>query len=303
VLAPLVWPFRHSRYLESACLACSGLATVGAFFFLRMLLRGYPIDGWAVNVISAAGFLGTPAWFYGRSLFMESFLLFFLLAAYALALRRNAALWPGLCIAVAIQLKAYAVLAALPLAIDWLVRREHRKLALFTVTVTLGVAAYLLTNKLCNGGFFVTPQPFVFGSFRRAAMGLLLSPRWGVLFFAPVCVYAALCWPAFLRDHRREALLLGGYVLISYVLFANWACWHGSVYGPRFLAPVLPFFCVAMVASGPGFFRVASPARSLVFALVLLSAGINAIAVFSYSTKWCQNPVATLLDRHYTRLQ
>jgi hypothetical protein len=271
---------------------------VGAFLFFRMLLRGYGVDSWTIDVISAAGFLGTPAWFYGRSLFMESFLLFFLAAAYALALRRSAAFWPGVCLALAIQLKAYVVLMALPLVADWLLRRELRRVVLFAVPVTLGVAAYLITNKLCNGGFFVPPQPFLLGSFKEGALGLLLSERWGVVHFAPVCIYAAMCWPAFFRSHRREALILGAFVVVNFVLFANWTCWSGKCcYGPRFLAPVLPFFCVAMVASGPGFFSKASPARALVFALILVSVGINALGVFPYSRFWDRNPLIAVIHR------
>jgi hypothetical protein len=302
LLAPLVWPLRGTHYLECACLLCSGLATVGAFFFLRLLLHGYSSDGWTIDVISAAGFLGTPAWFYGRSLFMESFLLFFLAAAYALALRRNAAFWPGVCLAVAIQLKAYVVLMALPLAADWLLRRDARRLLLFAVPVALGVAGFLVTNKVCNGGFFIPPQPFVFGSFREGAFGLLLSPRWGALYFAPVCIFAALCWPAFLWSYPREALILGALVVINFVLFANWCCPSGGAcYGPRFLAPVLPFFCVAMVAAGARFFRARSPARSLVFALMLASAAINAGAVFPYSAHWGENLLAQHIHDRYER--
>jgi hypothetical protein len=302
LLAPFVWPFARHHGLESACLVCSGLATVGAFLFFRMLLRGYAVDGWTLNVISAAAFLGTPAWFYGRSLFMESFILFFLAAAYALALRRSAAFWPGVCLALAIQLKAYVLLMALPLVADWLLRRELRKVVLFAVPATLGVAAYLLTNKLCNGGFFVPPQPFLFGDFKKAAYGLLLSPHWGVVFFAPICVYAAACWPAFLRSYRREALVLAGLVVINYVFFANWLVWSGGYcFGPRFLTPVLPFFCVAMVASGRDFFRLASPARSLVLGLVLGSMALNGLALFPYSKYWCENLLVRQIQSQYAR--
>src|SRR5439155_1367496 len=162
--------------LEPACLACSGLATVAAFLLFLRLLRGYAVGPLAVDLISVAAFLGTPVWFYGRSLFMESFLLLFVPAAYTLALV------PG-------------------------------------------------------------------GTARDGAFGLLFSPRWGLSFFAPAAALAVICWPGYLRRHPREGAMLGGLLLLSFLLFANWGGWYGMAFGPRYLVPVLPMLFVPLVAA------------------------------------------------------
>src|SRR5262249_62238810 len=90
------------------------------------VLGGMTAAGRVVMAVTAVAFLGTPVWFYGRSLFMESFLLGFLVGAYALALRKDWNLLPGILLGCAVQLKPHFALFAVPLLADRVLRRQWR---------------------------------------------------------------------------------------------------------------------------------------------------------------------------------
>jgi hypothetical protein len=294
LLAPVLFPFRGTKYVEPLAVICSGLATIGAFFFLRLLLSGYTLSPFVLNFVSAIAFLGTPVWLYGRSFFMESFVMFFVCGAYALALRKNAALLPGIFLALAIHLKAYVALLALPLAIDFALRREFRKGLWLCLPVGVGVLGVLTLNKICYGGWLTGPQPFIWGSFKTGAIGLLFAPKWGLFFFAPAAFVALWCWPRFLKTYPREAVLLAAAFLLNYLLMANWDGWSGGAYGPRYLAPLLPFFFAALATPGPNPFECRPLGKSLVYALCLVSVAINGYAAIHYAEFWHHNPVLDL---------
>jgi hypothetical protein len=157
-----------------------------------------------------------------------------------------------------------------------------------------------VSNKLFFGGFFTPPLAFHPGDFREGAFGLLFSPRWGLFFFAPAAVLAVICWPGYLRRHPREGAMLGGLLLLSFLLFANWGGWYGMAFGPRYLVPVLPMLFVPLVAAG-GLFEAPSPGRALALALVLFSAAINAAGVFRYDRYWCNHPLVAWVQASYQR--
>lgn len=293
LLAPVLYPFRDSKYLESVALFCSGLAVVGGFFFFRQLLAGIGAEPVTVNVVSAITFLATPTWFYGRSLFMEGYLVCFVVGAYSLVLVRQRAVLPGLLLAMAIQLKAYTALLAVPLFLDFVVRGRAKQATLLSLPVAAGVGLYLLQNKYLYGGYLTSAQPFVPGHFRNGAIGQLFSPRYGLFCFAPAALAALACWPKFLLRMPRPALVLGGGVLLLYVLMSKWLMWTGAAFGPRYLVPVLPLLFAALTVAGP---RLAVPlfGARLTVALAAVSSAITALAVFHYCKYWLTNPALEL---------
>jgi hypothetical protein len=292
LLAPVLLPFRGTPVLESMALLCSGLATVAAFFFFRRLLRHLQAPERAVNLISLIAFLGTTVWFYGRSLFPESFLLLCSCGACTLAITGGSVWLCGVFVAVAIQLKAYYVLLAVPLGIDFLAHRQWRGLAVFSSIVMASIALFLVQNQIFFGDWRTSAQAFVPGSFMDGAVGLLFSRQWGLLFFSPIVVMALACWPSLVRAYRREALLLGSVAFINFCLIANYQTWYGgNCVGPRYLVPFIPFLFAALAAPGCSPMTWRFPTKAAFFVLGLLSVYANADAAIRAGRYWGTNPL------------
>src|SRR5262249_48656350 len=89
LLSPILFVFRESNYLEPAAVLCSGVAVIVGMLFFRRLVQTFTPERWVINTVTVVAFLGTPAWFYGRTLYTEPYLLAFAIAAYSLALREE----------------------------------------------------------------------------------------------------------------------------------------------------------------------------------------------------------------------
>jgi hypothetical protein len=81
----------------------------------------------------------------------------------------------------------------------------------------------------------------------EGASGLLLSPRTGLLVFAPFAILAPLGVIA-IRDRAPPlAWIVAGPPLLALVMYGGWFDWSASLaYGPRFLVPVLPSLALAL---------------------------------------------------------
>lgn len=91
-------------------------------------------------------------------------------------------------------------------------------------------------------GVFSRPEP-------EALWALLFSPRRGLFFYSPVLllVPSGLWLMARRRRQLGEALLLVSIVILFLLMNASFVDWHGgNSFGPRYLAPALPFFCLPL---------------------------------------------------------
>jgi hypothetical protein len=291
LLAPLLYPLRGTTWLEPAALFCSGLAVVGAMLLYRMLLRAFTEDVFAINAATAVAFLGTPIWFYARSMFLEGILTCCLVGAYALALRKQWSFLPGLLIGISIQLKPNLALAALPLFVDLVVRRQWRRAAVMALPIAASVGLLLWLYAELYGSPFKPPQPFLLGNFLEGAGGLLASPRVGLFIFCPVAALALLCWPAFLRTKGGPAVQMGAGFVLFFLLMASYQIWYaGACYGPRHLVPMLPLLLASLVVLPETALYRSAPGKVLAWVLAAVSVMVNGFAVFCYSQFWSQNP-------------
>ncbi len=297
LLAPLLYPLRGTTWLEPAAIFCSGLAVVGAMLFYRMLLRCFTDDAFSINAVTVVAFLGTPIWFYGRSLFLEGMLTCCVVGAYALALRKKWSFLPGLLVGISIQMKPNLALAALPLFVDLLARREFRRAVTMAtpVAVSMGLLAWLYAELY--GSPLKPPQPFLWGNFLEGASGLLFAPSVGLLIFCPVTVLAFYCWPAFVRTKGRDAALMGIGFALFFLLMASYQIWYaGMCYGPRHLVPTLPLLLASLVMlPGAAFYRRAV-GRAATWGLAAVSILINGIAVFNFGQFWGVNPYQRIAE-------
>ena len=295
VLAPVLFPFRGTAAVEPLALVCSALCTVAGMLFFRLMIGGYSTDRGHVALATAAVFLGTPVWAYGRTLFPESFLMCCAVGAYALALREWAFLRAGVLLALGLLIKPVFVLVALPLFIDRVLAKDRGSVVRLGGPILLAVCVLATINHRQHGLWFTPSLAWEPGIFLSGLMGLLFSVRHGLLPFAPVVLPALLAWPAFLRDHQREGLLLLAGVLLYTGLFAFGADWGGGAcYGPRLIVPVIPLLCVPL-ATLPTLpiwqnFRV----RWALLAVVALSVGLNATGAFACEHGWEKHPFEVL---------
>ena len=110
---------------------------------------------------------------------------------------------------------------------------------------------------------------------------ILFGTYRGLLFFAPVVIVAPIGLYLIATTRERLAtVLVAGLIPVYYLLInAGYAYWQGgATYGPRLLAPALPFLCLPLAALWT---RVRVPFRMALVALVLWGA---ALALMAQST-------------------
>jgi hypothetical protein len=296
LLAPLVWPLRDSAFLEPAVLLLAVLATVLAFFLLRRLLGHLGARPFAVNVVSLLAFLGTPAWFHGRTLFCEPWLLLFAVGSHALVLTGGSAWVAGLLLGAGALMKPPFLVVAVPLAVVLVQRRAWGGLVALGLPSALSVAALLALHAHMYGSPWEAPQPFAFGHPLAGAWGLMTSLEHGILPFAPVLALALWGWGRLLRSRPAPGLLAVGVAFLLY--YAVMSCWHawdgGWCYGPRLVVPVLPFLAVGLLGVVD---RVEEGNRRWTWALGLagvLSVAIQVVSVVLYWKTWDLHPLAVV---------
>jgi len=292
LLAPLLYPFRGTTYVEPLAIFCSTLAMIAAMFLFRALVLHFDQRHGVANLVTAVAFLGTPAWHYGRTFFNEPYLLLFAAGAYSLVLRGRGTLLAGTMIGLGLLMKPFFILVAVPLGLMMLAEKKTRALALFALPQAACILVILWMNYWMFGSPWRVPQPFQIGSFFKGASGLLFDARHGCLNSAPALLVALVAWPAFMRAHRREALMLGGGVLLYFLFISMFHTWHGGYcYGPRYLVPVLPLLFVALVSLPASRAWREAWARWLLGAVCVLSVAVNFVAANPYWNSWDKNPL------------
>ena len=94
--------------------------------------------------------------------------------------------------------------------------------------------------------------------------GLLVSPGKSIFLYTPLTALAVVGWPRFWRERRAEAALYASIAAIVLIQNAKWWSWWGGwVWGPRMLAPLLPFVILGL---GP-LLRSSAAARGAAWAL------------------------------------
>jgi hypothetical protein len=109
--------------------------------------------------------------------------------------------------------------------------------------------------------------------------GLLLGPARGIIWYSPVLLLAIPSARLFWQQARNVFIFCVAISLLYVLLYGKWYMWHGGYsWGPRFLAPVLPFLALL---TGPALEQVIVHraggiwARIGVWALVLISVAIQ----------------------------
>ena len=143
--------------------------------------------------------------------------------------------------------------------------------------------------------YFRVNKRLSFEHFATAVAGNLISPSRGLLVFVPVTVFVLFIALKFRRSLRSQPLFylattISGLYLLVMSTFNPW--WAGASYGPRYLAPVIPWIALLAVLGLDALRRVGeSNIRALVIAgslLLSLSIVINGVGAISHRA-WAWN--------------
>jgi len=293
LLAPFLWPFRGTPYTEPLALLFSNLAVILSAFLFRQILQRYTKDMLAINLGTFLTFLGLPLWAYGRTLFMEPFLLFFAVGTFYLVLEKKSGFWAGMALGLGALLKPNFLILFFPLALFYAEDKKIKTILWMMVGPSLSAAATFYTNAQWYGSPFTSAQPFHLGNIFQGVLGLLFSWNHGIIPFAPVVLLVVLFWKRFISEHQSEALLLGGGFLIYFLMMSLWENWGGGwCYGPRLVSPVLAFLMIPIFYLPGAFSTWSKSLRWFALALCLLSLAFNLLgAMDGY---WSSHPLTIL---------
>ena len=295
LLAPIVFPFRGTPWVEHIAIFCAGLATLLAAYFYQRILRYFSTDERAVWVTTCAVFLASPLLFYSRSFFNEPFITAAILGAFALSLVPVRPFAAGLSLAIAVLMKPQNAVLAIPLSFLFLRRRNYRTLFVFGLAPSVACLLTLWWNSRLYGSPWLGPYPFYRGDLWVGVKGLVISLQRGLLWFAPALVFSIFGWPRLLLRFPVEASSFLLSFIFLFVLAAWTAYWDGGhCYGPRLITNAIPLLGVGLVYAfqvRPFTWRLP---RFALYAIVLAGLVVNLLAVTHYASSWEMTPLAIL---------
>jgi hypothetical protein len=296
ILAPILVGFRGTPLVEPAALFCSGLATVGGCCAWCWLVKQYTKFPLHVVGAAAVAYLGSPLWHYGQNLYSESFLAFFAVAAFAMALRGEKYFIAGLLLGAGILIKAPFALFAVPLIGDALVRFRWRQAFECLVPVALAILLVLFWNQQMHGDWLKSAQEWEAGSPIEGLLGLTFSWAHGLLLVSPSLVLLAIVVPEWFQRHRRDAILITLAVFLYGGLMVSWASWWGgSCYSGRLILPIVPFLFVPFaLLFDSKTWKTDVLARIVGGTLMIISIAFGALAAFGCDYVWGCHPLQLL---------
>ncbi len=208
----------------------------------------------------------------GLCLFASFYLLLLPTAPARLSSRRDALflLLSGGLSAAALAVKVQYVVALIPFLVylSWWALRGSRELrhltdvsaprrSILPLWWLLGLGVGLVPLFVYNLAFFGSPLATGYGSDLKSnfqtpliegALGLLVSPGKGLVWFAPPILLSILGFRSFARRHGAVALFVMLLAAAIVALFGMYTFWHGDgSWGPRYLVPLLPFALLPML--------------------------------------------------------
>ncbi|MCQ3929066.1 MAG: hypothetical protein DPW16_01285 [Chloroflexi bacterium] len=225
---------------------------IASIFHIASRLYSLPCAGFVTFI---AGF-GTLAWPYARLYFAEGVLagcLTLAIAPLCDKISTRGIILSSFAIGLAILTRASALIY-LP-ALVYLIWKNTPPfrlwlhLGLFGVGPLLALVGLTLHNYLRFHNFMTTGyegEPFHLLPL-GGIVGLLFSPGKSIFLYSPPLILSLILWP---RLHRKNPALAWTLIIIAgtaLIFYGAWWAWHGGwVWGPRFLVPLVPLWCLPL---------------------------------------------------------
>lgn len=207
----------------------------------------------ALLVTFMGGFC-TLAWPYARLYFAEAVLAGCMTLAIALLwdkISTRSIILSSCAMGLAILTRASAIIY-LP-AFAYLIwkntphRRQH--LGLFGFGPLLAIIALAINNYLRFHSFMTTG--YEGESFHwlpiEGIVGLLFSPGKSIFLYSSPLILSLILWPKFRHNNPALAWALMLMAITALIFYGAWWAWHGGwVWGPRFLVPLVPLWCLPL---------------------------------------------------------
>lgn len=206
-LSLFLWPFRYFEYSNLydsfAIFIMVVVALMGVFFLYKLLCEFYLSNAGLFTLVFA---LGTPFWWYSRSIFPAPLLCSLLLGALYFFLIRKSYLLSGFLISFSILVKIHFLPIVVGSILFIALNRKWKELIIFSIPIVLLVVIQLLHN------YFVFRNPFFFSYISPALSTtplksslcnffkeilprlrtMLFSPSEGLLTFSPLLSFLSL---------------------------------------------------------------------------------------------------------------
>ncbi len=235
----------------------------------------------AVLIVIVAG-LATTVWPYARLFFAEAILTGLLMLCFMfLTAPRPATLLASLTLGLAILTRASMVIYA-PALFYFVARTQPRcYISIFAIGPILAIGGLLYHNYVRFDDFFTTGyEGETFSYFPVAGIfGLLFSPGKSVFIHAPPLILSILLFAQLRRRLPTVATTVGLMTGTALVYYGAWWAWHGGwAWGPRFLVPLMPLWCLPW-GEVPSHIKW----RALTIVLFYLGVGVQIIGTFTNS--------------------
>ncbi|MBZ0315760.1 MAG: hypothetical protein K8L91_05015 [Anaerolineae bacterium] len=238
-------------------------------------------------LVTFAGGFCTLTWPYARLYFGEAVLAGCLTLAVAPLIHQistRSILLSSWAIGFAILTRASAIiyLPALAYLIWQNTPRRRLHLSLFGFGPLLAIIALAIHNYLRFHDLMATG--YEGESFRLlpvdGIVGLLFSPGKSIFLYSPPLILSLILWPKLRRKNPPLAwalIIIAGTALIFY---GAWWAWHGGwVWGPRFLVPLVPLWCLPL-----GMLPRHRIWASLMLVMCVLGVIVQILGAFTYVT-------------------
>ncbi len=141
----------------------------------------------------------------------------------------------------------------------------------------------------------------------EALMGTLFSRSRGLFYISPMLLFSFIGWFKLWRARQHRPVLIFAALMVVYFILLNssyYMWWGGASAGPRHVVPMLPFFCLPLIAVPTGSRRswvglfILLAVISVLNVLIITAAGVKAPEDLDLLIEYAWPTVLGLSERH-----
>ena len=249
VFSIFLFPFANSTFLESAAIYLMMIVSVLTLFLLYKILKHYGASERHAIIVTLIWAFATPIWFYSKSLWPATLLMFLTTLSFYFFFVRKKFLPSSLLMSVAFAANYPMAILAGAKAFLLAKKKKFRGLAVFSIPIAITVAVTIIyTNLVIKVGHVPLRQldTVGVGNIFFGLPALIFSPKFGLLVFSPILIFSLLGFREFYREHKDEAVWLALSFVFTWLLYSSVSYLASGIasFGPRYFVPFLPLFAL-----------------------------------------------------------